>query len=188
MEKSKFMQKLDKYLYKIPQSDRKEILYDYEEHFDIGLTKGKTEEEIVAELGDPSVIARELLAEYRVTRAEMDQSVPNMFHAIVATISLSFFNLVFILGPVLGVFGIYIGLCAAALVMTISPLYVLFAIFVNDFGTVVFLLFSSMITCSLGILLSIGMISVGKFLYRTLLNYIKFNLRVIKGEKGGKAA
>ncbi len=188
MEKSKFILKLEALLKKVPEHDRKEMLYDFEEHFQIGFADGRTEDEIAAELGDPNVIARDLLAEYRLTRAESDQSIPNMFNAIIATISLSFFNLVFILGPVIGILGVYIGLCAAALVMMLSPLAIIGSIIFNGFHGLLLLIFASMITCSLGVLLSIGMIYVGKFLYRLILKYIRFNIRVIKGEKGAKAA
>ncbi|WP_456275183.1 HAAS signaling domain-containing protein [Bacillus sp. AK128] len=188
MENNKFLKRLNELLSKIPEQDRKEMLYDFEEHFSIGVANGRSEQEMIDELGDPNIIARDLLAEYRITRAESDQSLPNITKAVIATISLSFFNLVFILGPVLGIFGVYVGLCATAFILTISPLAIIGSIIFNGFEDVVFLTFASMVTCSLGILLSIAMIYVGKFLYRTILTYIRFNVRIIKGEKGVEAA
>lgn len=188
MENNKFLKRLDDLLSKVPEQDRREMLYDFEEHFSIGYSNGRTEEEIMEELGDPSIIARDLLAGYHISKAESVQTIPNITRAVIATISLSFFNLVFILGPVLGIFGAYIGLCAAALALTLSPLALIGSLIFNGFEDFMFLLFASMVTCSLGILLSIAMIHVGKILYRIILTYIKFNVRIIKGEKGAEAA
>ena len=39
----------------------------------------------------------------------------------------------------------------------------------------------AVIFCSLGVLMSIGMIYVGKFLYQMILKYVKFNIRIVKG-------
>jgi uncharacterized membrane protein len=52
MNKMEFLKKLEAKLKGLPVNDIKEILSDYEEHFRIGLEKGKTEEEISVELGD----------------------------------------------------------------------------------------------------------------------------------------
>ncbi|WP_075980064.1 DUF1700 domain-containing protein [Bacillus massilinigeriensis] len=186
MVKNEFISKLESLLSRVPEDDRREMLYDYEEHFEIGLANGKSEKDLIAELGDPYVIARDLLADYRVEKAEKDRTVSNIFHAIIASISLSFFNLVFVLGPVIGLLGVYIGLCATALALTLSPLVVIFSSvmgFSYESFTVNF--FVSITLFSLGALLSIGMIYVGKFFYQIILRYIKFNIRVIKG---GKAA
>ncbi len=56
MNKKEFMQKLKQLL---PEKDKRDILLDYEEHFLSGLTDGKTEEEIVKELGSPEEVAKE---------------------------------------------------------------------------------------------------------------------------------
>ncbi len=183
MEKNRFIKELNRLLEKVPEHDRREMLYDYEEHFSIGLAEGRSEDELILELGDPSVIARDLLADYRVTKAENDKSIPNMFNAIIAAISLSFFNLVFILGPVLGVFGVYVGLCLTAIAFTLSPLAIFPSIFFNGFEGLPFTFFASLTLCSIGILLSVGMIYVGRYFYNLILRYIKFNIRVIKGGK-----
>lgn len=63
MNRSEFLSSLKDELRRIPQVDRNEILYDYEEHFSIGLEQGKTEEEISMDLGDPRTIARQFNAD-----------------------------------------------------------------------------------------------------------------------------
>jgi uncharacterized membrane protein len=186
MEDNAFLITLNKLLKKVPEIERAEMLYDYVEHFEVGLANGKTEKEIMAELGDPHVIARDLLATYRVELAEKDQSVSNIFKALFATISLSFFNLAFIIGPVVGIFGVYIALFLVAIILTISPIFLLFSSFFGfTFENFTVNFFGSLALFSLGLLMSIGMIYVGKFFYMSILRYIKFNIRIIKG---GRAA
>ena len=57
MNKKDFMSAMEKALNKVSEVDRRDILYDYEEHFIIASENGKTEEEICLELGNPNEIA-----------------------------------------------------------------------------------------------------------------------------------
>jgi uncharacterized membrane protein len=175
---------LEYLLSRVPEQDRKEMLYDYQEHFEIGLANGRSQAELIAELGDPHVIARDLLADYRIGRAEKDKTPSNMGRAILAAISLSFFNLIFIIGPVAGLFGAYVALCAVSFGLTILPLAILGSYFFGySYESFLVNFFVSLTTFSLGVLMSIGMIYVGKFFYNVVLRYIKFNVKVIKGDK-----
>lgn len=42
----------------MPSSELQDILRDFEEHFDVGLSQGKSEHEVSAELGDPVSVAQ----------------------------------------------------------------------------------------------------------------------------------
>ncbi|WP_226668981.1 HAAS signaling domain-containing protein [Metabacillus litoralis] len=181
MNKQKFLGELSNQLKSVPQHDRSEMLYDFEEHFKIGIQEGKSEEEISQGLGNPRVIAKDLLVEYRVTQAETDQSVKSMFNVVLATISLSFFNIIFLLGPIVAIIGVYIALSAVALGFTLSPIAWIVSLFFSGLGDFLLGFFASVILCSLGVLMSIGMIYVGKFLYKVILKYIRFNIRIAKG-------
>ena len=59
MTKQEYLKELRKNLRGFSQEEIDDILYDYEEHFSIGLSSGKTEEEIAEELGDPKDIAEQ---------------------------------------------------------------------------------------------------------------------------------
>jgi hypothetical protein len=61
MNKNEFLTKLDKALADVPEGERKEILYDYEEHFRNASAAGKTEAEIINSLGAPEFIAEQYL-------------------------------------------------------------------------------------------------------------------------------
>ncbi|MEX1376734.1 MAG: DUF1700 domain-containing protein [Eubacteriales bacterium] len=60
MNKKEFMQKLKDGLIGLNQTDKREVLLDYEEHFMDGKNLGRTEEEICESLGDPAEISREI--------------------------------------------------------------------------------------------------------------------------------
>lgn len=57
MNREKYLKQLKFALEGLPEDEVQDILYDYEEHFAIGLSKGKSEEEISMELGDPGEVA-----------------------------------------------------------------------------------------------------------------------------------
>jgi uncharacterized membrane protein len=197
MGKNDFLTKLAALLSRVPEHDRKEMLYDYEEHFEIGLAKGKSEAEIIAELGDPHVIVRDLLADYRLGKLEKEnpqaltlqryndiQKTPSIGRAIGASIGLGFFNLIFIVGPVAGLFAAYVALCAVSFVLTVLPLAIMGSYFFGySYETFAVNFFVSLTSFSLGGLMGIGMIYIGRFFRKTIFNYIKFNVRVVKGEK-----
>lgn len=60
MTKNEYVDKLKETLVGFEEELAREILEDYEEHFEMGLKKGKSEEQICEELGDINEIAKEL--------------------------------------------------------------------------------------------------------------------------------
>lgn len=60
MTKNEYIEKLKETLVGFEKDLAREILEDYEEHFEMGMKKGKTEEQICEELGDINEIAKEL--------------------------------------------------------------------------------------------------------------------------------
>lgn len=62
MNKYEFMYRLSSELSSLNIADSWEIMDDYEEHFRLGAEAGKTDEEIVSELGDPTELARGYLS------------------------------------------------------------------------------------------------------------------------------
>ncbi|WP_072730336.1 DUF1700 domain-containing protein [Paenibacillus sp. NAIST15-1] len=61
MHKQLFMLQLKMGLLSLPESERNEILAEYDAHFEFSKQQGRTEEEIARELGDPEELAAELL-------------------------------------------------------------------------------------------------------------------------------
>lgn len=61
MKKQEFLDLLRHYLRSLPITVVEDIIADYEEHFELGYEKGKTEEQICTELGSPRDIADDYL-------------------------------------------------------------------------------------------------------------------------------
>src|SRR5690606_10412791 len=108
MNRELYMRELDRLLAVVPEHIRAEWLYDYDMHFRMSAERGIPEEQTAMELGDPRLIARELLLGYRVREAESRQNVVSVTRAVLATLGLGFFNLIFVLGPFFAVLGILI--------------------------------------------------------------------------------
>lgn len=63
MNRRMFMTALERELRLLDEGERMELLSDYEQHFEMGLAEGKTEEDISRELGHPRELALEALGD-----------------------------------------------------------------------------------------------------------------------------
>lgn len=61
MNKTEFLQELYNHLLPLSAEERSEIIADFEDHFQAGLERGKTEAQICAELGNPYTCALQFL-------------------------------------------------------------------------------------------------------------------------------
>ncbi|MEJ8545758.1 HAAS signaling domain-containing protein [Brevibacillus borstelensis] len=183
MTRREFMDELDGLLRDLPDKERLDILADYTEHFLIGVERGKSEQEIAESLGSPKALAREILAGYRIHQAQSNASISNMTRAVLATVSLGFFNLVFVLGPFVGLIGVLIGLFGTALALLLAPIGLLLQFgFPEDVHEQYLLLFSGLTSFGLGGMLAIGLARLSGWLYRQFLRYLHFNVRMIRGK------
>ena len=188
MTKNEFLNQLKSLLKNIPEEDMNEILYDYEEHFRLGMEEGKSEEEVCVSLGDVKLIARQFKADVTIKQAERNTSTGNTFRAVLAALGMGFFNTVFVVGPFFGIVGVLIGLFAAAAGIIASGVGILIALIlapvfpsyiamdVNE----IFAFFTSIgITC-LGLLFLIGDCYLAKYFYGATVRYLRWNIEIIK--------
>lgn len=188
MNKQEFLSRLSDALSNLSSEEKSDILYDYEEHFLFAMEKGKTEEEAAEELGDPEDIAKYYRANAAISKAEANKSVRHITGAVFSVLGLGFINLVFILGPYLGVVGALIGFFAAAVAMVLSGIVgIIAAVFAPVLPGIVYMpvnqgavIFATIgITC-LGLLMFIGCCYLAKGLYTVTIKYLKFNLSIIQ--------
>lgn len=190
MNKNEFLTTLEKSLVSVSPDDKREILYDYEEHFRIGEENGRSEEDLVKELGDPKSIAKQYKVNQSIDLAQSQPSTKNIFNAVFAAISVGMFNLIFILGPFIAIVGVIVGLFAAAVGVTIAGGGMLLAIvlapvipqFVNiPLGIPIGALFFYGIgTLALGSLFLIGVYYLARYFYAGTIKYLKWNMNVIR--------
>lgn len=191
MNKKQFIHELEKNLREISKEDKKEILRDYEEHFSVGKSKGRKEEEISKSLGNPKQIAKQARLELFVSKAEEEKSFRNIFRVVFATIGLSFFNLIFVVGIFFALFAIVIALLATGFALSISGLALsvggILALFVNfiSLGGIspVIVVLVGIGLASFGILFTIGAWYLGKGFYTLTIKYVKLNIKIIRGSK-----
>lgn len=188
MDKDGFMRELEKSLGRIDEDDKKDILYDYEEHFRMGFEKGKTDEEIAKELGDPKVIGKSYRASSVVEEVLVNPNTKSVGKAILAAVALGMFNLTIVIGPVLAIGGVILALFVSSISMFIAGIASILAIIVKP-------LFSSYINIginpiaaiffcigitALGILFFIGVSYISKLFYKLIGKYLKWNLDIIR--------
>ncbi|MGL1893471.1 MAG: DUF1700 domain-containing protein [Spirochaetaceae bacterium] len=192
MDEKDFLHILKKNLVGLSVEDKNEIMEDHKDHFRNGRKNGKSDQDIIDSLGNPVQIGKTSSSE--LTLDTIDSNASNAFKTVIASISLLFFNLVFVVGPFFGVVGGFIGIWAGAVSMVISgvvtvlavifrPLLSLFFSDIMDFPTAfvptIALFFAGIAVFSLGMLAVLGLIKVSKLFYKVVVKYIKSNLKII---------
>ncbi len=173
-------------------SDKREILSDYEEHFRLGLSEGKNENDIARALGDPKSLAKTIRAEVLADRADESSGFGNVSRAVIASVSLGFFNIIFILGPYIGLLGVLVSLWAGAFSIAVSGAASILAVFVEPLVRVfvayeysggiiirIAAFFIGTFLFSMGSLACIGMVTVTRVFFQGTVRYLKFNQRII---------
>jgi len=122
MNKSGFLESLRRELSSLPADEVEEILYDYEEHLNIGLEKGKSEKDIIKALGDPGKLGKSYRAISVIEEVNNNPTPSNMYKALLSVLSLGFFNIVFIVGPYMGLLGVLLAFFASAVAMILAGL------------------------------------------------------------------
>jgi uncharacterized membrane protein len=173
----------------LPKDELDDIVSDYSEHFSIGKANGRTDEELWRSLGSPEDVARDIRVMHLVKKAENVRSCRNIFHAVIATLGLGLFNLLFVLVPFI---------ILVVMLLMIFIMGVLFAIFgpvgfvfsiLQISGMPVFCLWLSPLAgvfistgiTSFGLLLIIGDYYLARFFYHVGIRYLKWNISIITG-------
>lgn len=208
MNKEDFLKTLEASLVNFSEQEKRDIIYDYEEHFRIGIESGKTEEELIEELGDPMTIANQYktsgnwekvivnektepnISDNPYMYKEKNISEKNVFTSIIAAIALIFFNLVFVLGPFLGLSGALIGLFAAAAGIILGGLGLTFGIMLSpifssyiNIDTIISpsaAMFIGIGTTALGLLFLIGVCYLAKYFFKGTGKYVNWNISIIR--------
>lgn len=180
MNKEQFLRELSGHLRKVSEEERRDILYDYEEHFQFGLEEGKTESEIIKGLGSPKAIAKEMLALYRFDEMKKDPSASNITRAVMAALGLSLLNFIIVLGPLIAIVSFIFSLWVGGVVSIVAPLLVVIKILM---GTFLWLdIFVSITFVGVGLLLCIFAYYCTKGFKNFCVGYVNWNLKMIKGE------
>ncbi|MCU7558203.1 DUF1700 domain-containing protein [Macrococcus capreoli] len=182
MSKNEFLNRLYQQLQGLDQNEIDSIMYDYEEHFEMGLYDGKSESQIVSELGSPEKIAKELRTTTIVRKAENTPNTQNIMQAVMATLGLGFLNLFFMIPVIFSYIGMLISLIFIAATFLLSPIIFGLDYFINGADAVsTFEIFMTIALFGLG-LIAIPVISfIIKLSNKLLMSYIRWNINTVKG-------
>jgi uncharacterized membrane protein len=194
MNRQQFIETLRKQLSGLPQPDLDEIIYDYEEHIRNGVADGKSEEEIIAHLGDIRQIANQYRMSSAIRAAEARTTPASVGRAVIMTVTLGFFNIVIILGPYLGLLGALAGLFAAAVGIAAAGIGIMvgmlvapvFPEYINIGVGYPVAFFAAVGLSCFGVLFFIGDCYIAKYFFKGTLSYLKWNLNIIRGTESGK--
>lgn len=189
MTKEQFLTQLKRSISGLKEAEKKEILYDYEEHFRMGLENKKTEEEIAESLGNPKVLGKSFKIDAFLGESKEGSRAVSVLRAVLTSLSLGFLSAVFILGPFTALVSVFISFWAAAGALALSGVAAIFILILQpllpdviSFGgqNIAFVIFSSIGVSAIGLMAIIGMVRLSKWIFLVVEKYIRFNLRIIK--------
>ncbi|ABA50184.1 Predicted membrane protein [Burkholderia pseudomallei] len=94
MKQDAFIQRLRQALGSLPKRDVDEIVADYREYIGDALSAGRTEEDVIAALGEPEKLARELKAQANFRQWEERRSFGNLMRVVGSIAGLGLLHLV----------------------------------------------------------------------------------------------
>lgn len=192
MNKLQYLENLGKSLKSLPKEETNDIINDFKEYFEVGIERGRSEEDLSLSLGNPKMLARQIRLESYIKKAEETKSASSILRAVFMSIGLSFFNLIIMLPVFLivisalaALFACSISLSAAGITGTVGSIFSpLFSQYLTFNVNVAVSIFAFIGIGSLGILFFIGNIYISKFIFRLVVRYLRFNLSVVKGKRG----
>jgi uncharacterized membrane protein len=92
MKQEHFMQILRNELRNLPKHEVDEIIADYREYISDAIAAGRREEEVIAALGDPLKLAREMKAQANYRQWENDRTLSNLLRVVISVAGLGVMN------------------------------------------------------------------------------------------------
>jgi uncharacterized membrane protein len=192
MNKEQFLSQLRRSLSGIPEEEKKDILYDYEEHFRSGRENGQEEEEIARSLGNPRILGKSYKIESLLSKERGGGRASNILRAVFASLSLGFLNVIITVPLFAGLFAGLAGLWAGAVSLAVSGVAVIVGVILQPFFpafitlgglSIPALIFAGIGIAALGLLSGIGMWKLSQLFFRMTAKYVQFNLRIIRKQE-----
>lgn len=155
MNRNQYMEVLERELRGFSELDRREILKDYNNFFEEGMSDGRTEEEVSKDLGDPRELARNLREERRAHISQEQEISPREPEARDNLKTLVIVGLVLFFGfpVIMAIGGTIIGLFAGAISIIVTGSVLIFSNATNiSFMTTFFAGLSLICLGSLGVM------------------------------------
>lgn len=183
--KSDFLTILQKNIKTLPKKEQDDLLADYEEHFELAIFDGRSEQEVIASLGDPKRLAKEHVMDYYLEQTQKIRSYGSLIRAVLASLGLDLMNLVFVLVPFVAIATVLTVLYIVSIAFLITPFAAILSLFTGvGISLGIFHLSISIALSGIGMLILVGNIRLTRFFYHWFAKYLqtkKWNIRgVIK--------
>ncbi len=177
MNRTEFFRLLEQQLKSLDDTEKKEILADYNEHFDFAVQSGENEDEICRKLGSPEEIANEYKLVSSVKKAKEHTSLRNTVNAVASALRAGAAGIGVIFPLYLAFVIIVFAFYAVAVAIAVSGLLVfLFAVINVDFIFREFIMIFSnvpMAFAGLGLLFfGVGFFIISGIIKRALLGAV----------------
>ncbi|WP_440897863.1 DUF1700 domain-containing protein [Amphibacillus sp. Q70] len=192
MNQKRYLQELAYHLRSLPKDVRDDIIEMYRDQFKIAELEGRSEEDTILLMGRAKANAEKELA---IHADQLDFDQPDRFEEqeeqpyrhstsrsnqktnIPVLIVLIFVNLIFVLGPALGIYLAGLGLWVSSIIMMATPVI---AIWRDQFFSLPEF-YPVLATFGLGVLLFVAMYYLGKLAHRLIRAYFNGMSRLVKG-------
>jgi uncharacterized membrane protein len=194
MTKEEYLSQLASELKKLPAAEVHEILADYREHFDVGTSAQKTDDEIASSLGHPRTVAQGYFVSHLVKDAKNTSSPWSRLRIacriMLMILVLAPFNFLVIVGPFVVVFSLALAgwsvpLALGAVSVTVTGALLAaaseLALGMPAILSVVFLMLGLLGISVLGVLL---MILASKAVIQLVVSYLRWNVELITARRG----
>jgi len=187
MNRNEFLTRLRQGLVGLNPDYIRDVMADYESHFEDGAAQGRSEQEIAAAMGDPGRLARELRAEAGFQRWENSRTPGNLVGAMLALMGLATVDVIFLFPFLCAMFGIFVGFSVAVLVLVVVGFALIIGALVP--GLAWFGLTGGVEMVAVG-LAGLGLVALGiglgalfslvvNFVARALVQYARLHFRLI---------
>lgn len=180
MNEQLFLKQLRIQLRGMPDEEIEDILEDYAGYFSAARESGLSDEEAAAHLGHPFDIAQDIKTSQKkptITHSTSNSQVKS----IIVLVGVVLFNMIIVLGPVLGVIGAFFGIVFSCFVLVISPFFVIGNLILGSGHW--FELFLSFLLSGIGLLLLPLLISLAKKGKYYIKQYVTWNVKLVRGEE-----
>ncbi|MBC1482094.1 DUF1700 domain-containing protein [Listeria sp. FSL L7-1485] len=196
MNKQDFLNELNQRLELLDSKERRELLSDYQEHFRNGLEEGKSEEQIVFDLGTPEEIAADILNERDIKEEKVENDyyyVPRKNQTenrstgrqLLIGVGLFFLDVCLIIPIIVSLWAVSISLWATVGSFFLTPILLgISLLFGMDFE--MYQMFISIGLVGLGLMLLFVTSSLFQFTKKATIGIIQWHKFAVKG--GGKNA
>ncbi|WP_270996880.1 HAAS signaling domain-containing protein [Listeria seeligeri] len=196
MNKQDFLNELNQRLELLDPRERRELLSDYQEHFRNGLAEGKSEEQIVFDLGTPEEIATDILSERDIKEEPLENDyyyVPRKNYngdrskgkQILIGVGLFFLDVCLIIPILISLWAISISVWVTVGACLVSPILLGVGL-IFGMGYEMYQLFVSIGLVGFGLMLLLVASLLFQFVKKATIGIIQWHKYAVKG--GGENA